>query len=163
VVVLVVPPVLVLVAVIPALPVALLPPTPVPVALLPPTPVPVALLPPTPVPVALLPPTPVPVALELELELDVVLSIWHTPARQTPPAQGVLSGLWIGEHTPLTGLQSPTSHSPTGGQTSTLDPLHVPAWHVSVCVQASPSLHDEPLAFAGVEQTPVATSQVPAS
>jgi hypothetical protein len=41
--------------------------------------------------------------------------------------------------------------------------VHVPAWQVSVCVQASPSLHEAPLAFAGLEeQMPVAALQVPA-
>jgi len=44
-----------------------------------------------------------------------------------------------------------------------LEPLHVPAWHVSVCVQASPSLHDVPFAAFGLEQVPVAGSQVPAT
>src|SRR5207247_1501312 len=34
--------------------------------------------------------------------------------------------------------------------------VHVPAWHVSVCVQALPSLHDVPLAAFGFEQVPVA-------
>lgn len=38
-----------------------------------------------------------------------------------------------------------------------------PAWHVSFWVQASPSLHGEPLALAGLEHTPVAGLQVPAS
>ena len=40
--------------------------------------------------------------------------------------------------------------------------MHVPAWHVSLCVQALPSLHDEPFAFAGFEHVPVAVSHVPA-
>jgi hypothetical protein len=43
-----------------------------------------------------------------------------------------------------------------------LAPEHVPAWQVSVCVQAFPSLHEAPLAFAGLEQRPVAVLQVPA-
>jgi len=38
----------------------------------------------------------------------------------------------------------------------------VPAWHVSVCVQALPSLHAVPFGALGFEQVPVAGSQVPA-
>jgi hypothetical protein len=40
--------------------------------------------------------------------------------------------------------------------------VHVPAWQVSLCVQAFPSEHEVPLAFAGFEQTPVLVSHVPA-
>jgi hypothetical protein len=42
-----------------------------------------------------------------------------------------------------------------------LFPAHAPAWHVSVCVQAFPSLQLVPSAFAGFEQAPVAVSQTP--
>ena len=42
-------------------------------------------------------------------------------------------------------------------------PVHAPAWQVSVCVQALPSLHVVPFGFAGFEQMPGAGSQVPAS
>jgi hypothetical protein len=39
----------------------------------------------------------------------------------------------------------------------------MPAWQVSVCVQAFPSSQGEPLAFTTLgEQTPVAGLQVPA-
>ena len=34
--------------------------------------------------------------------------------------------------------------------------------HMSLAVQLLPSSHEEPSAFAGFEQTPVAPSQVPA-
>jgi hypothetical protein len=43
-----------------------------------------------------------------------------------------------------------------------LEPAQVPAWQVSVWVQASPSEHELPLAFAGFEQAPVVVSHVPA-
>ena len=33
--------------------------------------------------------------------------------------------------------------------------MQVPAWHVSFCVQAFPSLHVVPFAAVGFEQTPV--------
>jgi hypothetical protein len=42
-------------------------------------------------------------------------------------------------------------------------PVQTPAWQVSVAVHASPSLHAVPFAFAGLEQTPVTGSQLPAS
>jgi hypothetical protein len=41
-------------------------------------------------------------------------------------------------------------------------PLQLPAWHESVCVQALPSSHEEPLAFAGFVQTPVLVLHAPA-
>jgi hypothetical protein len=40
--------------------------------------------------------------------------------------------------------------------------VQVPDWHVSVCVQALPSEHAMPLAFAGLEHAPVVVSHVPA-
>src|SRR5205814_1115890 len=42
-------------------------------------------------------------------------------------------------------------------------PVQVPASHVSVLVQASPSLHAVPFGFAGFEHAPVAGLHVPAS
>jgi hypothetical protein len=42
------------------------------------------------------------------------------------------------------------------------DPEHVPAWQVSVCVQALPSLHGEPFGTVGFEHVPVPGLQVPA-
>jgi hypothetical protein len=48
-------------------------------------------------------------------------------------------------------------------QTTGFDPVQAPAWHVSVCVHALPSLHDVPSAFAGFTQAPVAWSHVPAA
>jgi len=41
-------------------------------------------------------------------------------------------------------------------------PLQAPAWQVSLCVQAFPSLHAVPFGFAGFEQVPVLGLQVPA-
>jgi hypothetical protein len=40
--------------------------------------------------------------------------------------------------------------------------VQAPAWQVSDCVQALPSLHEAPSAFAGFEHTPVPVLQVPA-
>jgi hypothetical protein len=44
-----------------------------------------------------------------------------------------------------------------------LPPVHVPDWHVSVCVQRLPSLQLVPFATAGFEQVPVAGLHVPAA
>ena len=44
-----------------------------------------------------------------------------------------------------------------------LAPVHVPAWHVSLCVHALPSLHAAPFALLGFEHAPVFESHVPAS
>jgi len=41
-------------------------------------------------------------------------------------------------------------------------PVHVPLWHVSVCVQALPSLHVVPFAAIGFEHVPVDGLHVPA-
>src|SRR5438876_722700 len=68
------------------------------------------------------------------------------------------------EHTPVLGLQVPTSwHWSDDVQASGLEPVHVPLWQVSVCVQASPSLQAVPFVFGGFEQTPVLELQVPTS
>jgi hypothetical protein len=69
------------------------------------------------------------------------------------------------EHTPVAASQVPASwHWSGAAQVTGLAPVQVPAWHVSVCVQALPSLHEEPLVFGGLlEHTPVAGLQVPAS
>ena len=41
--------------------------------------------------------------------------------------------------------------------------MHKPAWQLSVCVQAFPSLQVAPSGFAGFEQAPVVVSHVPAT
>src|SRR5437667_266775 len=68
------------------------------------------------------------------------------------------------EQMPVAGLQVPaTWHWSLAVHVTGLAPAHVPELHVSVCVQASPSLHDAPSAAFGFEQTPVAGLQVPAT
>jgi hypothetical protein len=42
-------------------------------------------------------------------------------------------------------------------------PVQTPAWHVSLCVQALPSLHAAPSAAGGLLQVPVAGLHVPAT
>jgi hypothetical protein len=44
-----------------------------------------------------------------------------------------------------------------------LPPVQVPAWQVSLWVQALPSLQAAPLGAFGLEQVPVAGLQVPAT
>src|SRR3989442_1639289 len=48
-------------------------------------------------------------------------------------------------------------------QTTYLDPVQIPDSQVSVCEQASPSLHDVPFGAMGFEQRPVAGLQIPAT
>jgi hypothetical protein len=48
-------------------------------------------------------------------------------------------------------------------QTTGLEPVQVPPWHVSVCVHAFPSLQLVPLAALGFEQLPVLGLHVPAT
>jgi hypothetical protein len=48
-------------------------------------------------------------------------------------------------------------------QVTGLLPVQIPAWQVSVRVQALPSLQVEPSPLAGFEQAPFAGSQVPAT
>ncbi len=67
------------------------------------------------------------------------------------------------EHVPVVGEQVPAVwHWSEAVQTTGLLPVHTPLWQVSICVQALPSLHELPLAFAGFEHVPVAGLQVPA-
>ena len=42
-------------------------------------------------------------------------------------------------------------------------PVHAPAWQLSVCVHAFPSLHVVPSAAAGLEHCPVDVLHVPAT
>jgi hypothetical protein len=67
-------------------------------------------------------------------------------------------------HRPDAGSHEPTSwHWSDAVQVTGLLPAQVPDWHVSVCVQALPSLQVLPLAFAGLVHCPDAESQVPTS
>jgi hypothetical protein len=73
-------------------------------------------------------------------------------------------GLGGFEQVPVEGLQVPASwHESEATQTTGFAPVQAPAWQVSVCVQAFPSLHTVPFGFWGFEQAPVAGSHVPAS
>ena len=103
---------------------------------------------------------PLPLDVELELEPEGV----HTPPSHVPPAHAVPSAFGGLEHAPVPGLQAPVSWQASGaGHVTGLKPVHTPFWHVSVCVQPSPSLHVVALGFAGFEQAPVAGSHTPAA
>lgn len=99
-----------------------------------------------------------------------------TPATQVPEvhvsaplhtvasAHELPSGFAGFEQTPVEASQVPARwQASEATQTTGLPPEQAPAWHVSVCVQALPSLQALPFAFGGFEQTPVAVLQVPAS
>ena len=65
--------------------------------------------------------------------------------------------------TPFEGLQVPTLwHWSLAVQVTGFEPVQVPAWQVSVCVQALPSLQEVPFGTAGLGQEPVEELQVPA-
>ena len=88
---------------------------------------------------------------------QVSVCVQRFPSPQAAPS--AFAGF---EQTPVPGLHVPTSwHWSLAAQTTGFEPAHAPAWHVSVCVQALPSLHAEPLAFAGFEHTPVPVLHVP--
>src|SRR5689334_4233549 len=88
----------------------------------------------------------------------------HEPLEHVPPAHEVPSAAFGFEHVPVPALQVPaTWQASSGVHVTGLLPVHVPAWHVSVCVQRLPSLHVVPFALFGFEHTPVPGLQVPTS
>src|SRR5438477_377512 len=65
---------------------------------------------------------------------------------------------------PLAGSQTPaTWHWSRAVQTTRFAPVQMPAWQVSLWVQALPSVQAVPSALCGVEQVPLAGSQTPAT
>jgi hypothetical protein len=95
----------------------------------------------------------------------------HAPSRHVsvrvhalPSLQVVPSGRFGFEHVPLAVSHVPTSwHWSLAVQTTGFPPEHAPAWHVSVRVQALPSLHVVPSGFVGFEQVPEPVLHVPTS
>jgi hypothetical protein len=68
------------------------------------------------------------------------------------------------EHRPVIESQVPaTWHESSGEHVTGLPPVQLPAWHVSVCVHALPSLHAVPSCLFGFEHCPVAWLHVPAT
>src|SRR5262249_50062761 len=68
-----------------------------------------------------------------------------------------------GEQTPVAGLHVPASWHWSEAVHAMPVPTQAPAWQLSPCVQAFPSLQALPFILAGFEQTPVAGLHVPAS
>src|SRR5438132_81289 len=65
---------------------------------------------------------------------------------------------------PVAGSQVPAVwHWSAAVHTTGFAPTQAPAWQVSLCVHASPSLHGAPLGLAGLVQEPDAGLQVPAA
>ena len=68
------------------------------------------------------------------------------------------------EHAPEDGSHVPAAwHASAAAHVTGLDPVHVPAWHVSVWVHALPSLQLVPSGEAGLEHLPLDGSHVPAA
>jgi len=82
-----------------------------------------------------------------------------------PSLQGEPSGDFLGlEHLPFAGLQVPATWHWSGAvQVTGLEPTQIPFWHVSVCVQASPSSQTVPLALSGLVHAPLSGSQIASS
>src|SRR5258706_7042936 len=89
---------------------------------------------------------------------------WHASLWvQALPSLHDVPSLAVGfEHAPLAGLQLPGAwHWSCAAQVTGFEPTQVPAWHVSLCVHALPSLHVVPSLAVGFEQAPVARLHVP--
>src|SRR5436309_282760 len=81
-----------------------------------------------------------------------------------PSLHDVPFGAFGFEQVPVAGSQVPaTWHWSLAVHMTGLEPVQMPVWHVSVCVQALPSLHAVPFSAFGFEQVPVAGSHVPAT
>ena len=95
----------------------------------------------------------------------------HTPAwhvsvcvQRLPSLHAAPFALFGFEHAPVCGSHVPTTwHWSEALHVTGLAPVHTPAWHVSVCVHALPSLHEAPLALFGFEHTPDTGLQTPTS
>jgi hypothetical protein len=90
---------------------------------------------------------------------QVSVCVQPLPSSQAAPFD--LAGL---EQVPVAGSQVPAMwHWSWALQETGFVPVQTPAWHVSLCVQALASSQVAPFDLAGLEQVPVAGSQVPAT
>ena len=90
---------------------------------------------------------------------------WHVSVwvQALPSLHAVPFGALGFEQVPVAGSQVPaTWHRPLAVHVTGFEPEQTPAWQVSVCVQALPSLHAVPFGAFGFEHVPVAGLQVPA-
>src|SRR5437899_1733442 len=91
--------------------------------------------------------------------LQASVAVQNSPSSQATPSAS--RGL---QQMPVTELQLPASWGRSAaGQMTGFVPTQVPAWQVSVRVQASPSVQALPFDLVGVEQLPLAGSQTPAT
>src|SRR5437899_1532290 len=89
------------------------------------------------------------------------VSDWVQASAWAQAAPSAASAL---EQVPLAGSQTPaTWHWSRAVQTTGFAPMQLPAWQVSVWVQASPSAQALPSAWFGLEHVPLAGSQTPAT
>ena len=97
------------------------------------------------------------------------LEAWtHDPELQASVVQALPSvqefaSLATEPHVPVAGLHASSVQGLLSLQITGLLPRHAPAWHVSVCVQALPSVHVVPFGAAGFEHVPVPGLHVPAT
>jgi hypothetical protein len=90
---------------------------------------------------------------------------WHESAvvQALPSVQAVPFGTAGLEHRPLVGSHVPIAwHVSLAEHATGFEPVQVPAWHVSVWVQALPSVQVVPFGTAGLEHAPLAGSHAPA-
>jgi hypothetical protein len=95
--------------------------------------------------------------------LPVHVPLWQVSVcvQALPSLHAVPSAAVGFEHTPVVMLHVPaTWHWSLAVQTTGLLPVHVPLWHVSVCVHALPSLQVVPLETATLVQVPPAHAAV---
>lgn len=90
---------------------------------------------------------------------------WHvSDCVHALPSLHVVPSAFAGfEHVPVAVSHVPALwHGSPAAHATGFAPVHAPAWQVSVCVHALPSLHVVPSAFEGFEHTPLFGSHVPA-
>src|SRR5881396_435479 len=104
-------------------------------------------------------------AVQTTRSLPVHTPPWQVSVRvQALPSLHAVPLLAFGlEHWPVAVLQVPASwHWSSALQTTGLEPVQVPLWQVSVCVQALPSLHAGPMLGLSLGHWVVAGSQASA-
>jgi hypothetical protein len=93
------------------------------------------------------------------------LPAWHESlcVHALPSLHAVPFAAFGFEHMPVAGSHVPAVwHWSLAEHVTGLAPTQLPAWQVSLCVHASPSLHAVPSAAAGFEHWPVAGLHAPA-
>src|SRR5262249_30557003 len=112
------------------------------------------------------------------------LAVWHASVEsqttgfaptQVPPTQmsvcvqaspslhAVRSGFAVASHRPAPSLQVPWLHWSAKAEQSRAVPPHTPALQASFTVQKMPSSQAKPSGWFGLEQMPLAGSQLPAT